>query len=91
MKLRLEILEILYNFVAASTPVSATVKKFSAGHFFVFLYINCVLPRVSRFNFDFNKLSCQLYSTCLHIRNRETLGYLLLARDDDNLCRLNTV
>jgi hypothetical protein len=91
MKLRLEILEILYNFVAASTPVSATVKKFSAGHIFGFLYINCVLARVGRFKFDFNKLPCRFCSTCLHIRNRETSGYLLLAGDDDNPCRLNTV
>jgi hypothetical protein len=48
MKLRLEILEILYNFVTASTPVSVTVKQFSAGHIFGFLYIYFVLPKVGR-------------------------------------------
>jgi hypothetical protein len=38
-----------------------------------------------------SKLPCRFYSICLHIRNRETLGYLLLAGDNDNPCRLNTV
>jgi hypothetical protein len=46
---------------------------------------------VGGFKFDFNKLPCQFYSTCLHIHNRETSGYLLLAGDDDNPCSLNTV
>ena len=50
--------------------------------------VNCVLPRVGRFKFDFNKLPCRFCSTCLHIRNRKTSGYLLLAGSDDNmLCR----
>jgi hypothetical protein len=93
MKLRLEILEILYNFVAASTQCIylLPLKSFLQDTFVVFLYINCVLPRVGRFKFDFNKLPCRFWSTCLHIRNRETSGYLLLAGDDDNPCRLNTV
>jgi hypothetical protein len=59
---RLIALEILYNFVVASTPVSATIKKFSVRHIFRFLYINCFLPRVAQFKFDFNKLPCRFYS-----------------------------
>jgi hypothetical protein len=40
---------------------------------------------------DLNKLPCRFCSIWLHIRNRETSGYLLLAGDDDNPCRLNAV